>query len=93
MLWEIVFLGFVEDIVFSLFGEEDAEDEELEVVVSYLNKDFYREFFGSGNFGSLEAGGSFEAGSRFFVLEFLLGLLFTAVSLGILDFIRECIFF
>lgn len=84
--------GFIEDIVFSLCGEEDIEDEELEVVVSYLNKDLYWEFFG-GVFGSLEVVGSFEWGGRFLVLGFLLDFFFIVVSLGILDFICECIFF
>lgn len=68
------------------------EDEELEVVVSYLNKDLYWEFFG-GIFGSLEVIGNFEWGGRFLVFGFLLDFFFIVVSLGILDLICECIFF
>ncbi|XP_070449080.1 transcription factor IIIB 90 kDa subunit isoform X4 [Equus przewalskii] len=83
--------GSVEDTASSLFGEEDAEDEELEAAASHLNKDFYRELLGSGNPGSSEAGGSPEAGSRPPALESLLGPLPTAASLGISDSIRECI--
>ncbi|XP_014396069.1 PREDICTED: transcription factor IIIB 90 kDa subunit [Myotis brandtii] len=33
--------GPIEDTTASLFGEEDAEDEELEAAASHLNKDFY----------------------------------------------------
>lgn len=84
-------LGSVEDTASSLFGEEDAEDEELEAAASHLNKDFYRELLGSGNPGSSEAEGSPEAGSRPPALESLLGPLPTAASLGISDSIRECI--
>ncbi|XP_070105296.1 transcription factor IIIB 90 kDa subunit isoform X4 [Equus caballus] len=83
--------GSVEDTASSLFGEEDAEDEELEAAASHLNKDFYRELLGSGNPGSSEAEGSPEAGSRPPALESLLGPLPTAASLGISDSIRECI--
>ncbi|XP_032963093.1 transcription factor IIIB 90 kDa subunit isoform X2 [Rhinolophus ferrumequinum] len=80
--------GSVEDTTASLFGEEDAEDEELEAAASHLNKDFYRELLGGS---SLEAAGSPDGGSRPPALESLLGPLPTAASLGISDSIRECI--
>ncbi|XP_074182864.1 transcription factor IIIB 90 kDa subunit isoform X1 [Rhinolophus sinicus] len=80
--------GSVEDTTASLFGEEDAEDEELEAAASHLNKDFYRELLGGS---SLEAAGSPDGGNRPPALESLLGPLPTAASLGISDSIRECI--
>ncbi|KAJ8780200.1 hypothetical protein J1605_011803 [Eschrichtius robustus] len=88
---EIVSLGSVEDTTSSLFGEEDAEDEELEAAASHLNKDFYQELLGGGIPGSSEAAGGPEGGGRPPALESLLGPLPTAASLGISDSIRECI--
>lgn len=83
--------GSVEDTAASLFGEEDAEDEELEAAASHLNKDFYRELLGSSVPDSAEAAGSPDGSSRPPALESLLGPLPTAASLGISDSIRECI--
>ncbi|XP_061037366.1 transcription factor IIIB 90 kDa subunit isoform X1 [Eubalaena glacialis] len=83
--------GSVEDTTSSLFGEEDAEDEELEAAASHLNKDFYQELLGGGIPGSSEAAGGPEGGGRPPALESLLGPLPTAASLGISDSIRECI--
>ncbi|XP_029094784.1 transcription factor IIIB 90 kDa subunit isoform X3 [Monodon monoceros] len=83
--------GSVEDTASSLFGEEDAEDEELEAAASHLNKDFYQELLGGGVPGSSEAAGGPAGGGRPPALESLLGPLPTAASLGISDSIRECI--
>uniref|UniRef100_A0A480RSW5 B-related factor 1 n=2 Tax=Sus scrofa TaxID=9823 RepID=A0A480RSW5_PIG len=83
--------GSAEDGTSSPFGEEDAEDEELEAAASHLNKDFYQELLGSGIPGSSEAAGGPEGGVRPPALESLLGPLPTAASLGISDSIRECI--
>ncbi|KAM6201628.1 transcription factor IIIB 90 kDa subunit isoform 2-T2 [Rhynchocyon petersi] len=83
--------GSVEDTVSSFFGEEDAEDEELEAAASHLNKDFYRELLGDSLPGGSESAGSSEEGSRPPALESLLGPLPTAASLGISESIRECI--
>ncbi|XP_067565138.1 transcription factor IIIB 90 kDa subunit isoform X2 [Pseudorca crassidens] len=83
--------GSVEDTTSSLFGEEDAEDEELEAAASHLNKDFYQELLGGGIPGSSEEAGGPEGGGRPPALESLLGPLPTAASLGISDSIRECI--
>ncbi|XP_054944745.1 transcription factor IIIB 90 kDa subunit isoform X3 [Physeter macrocephalus] len=83
--------GSVEDTTSSLFGEEDAEDEELEAAASHLNKDFYQELLGGGLPGSAEAAGGPEGGGGPPALESLLGPLPTAASLGISDSIRECI--
>ncbi|XP_054571654.1 transcription factor IIIB 90 kDa subunit isoform X1 [Eptesicus fuscus] len=80
-----------EDTTASLFGEEDAEDEELEAAASHLNKDFYRELLGGGVPGSAEAAGSPGGSGKPPALESLLGPLPTAASLGISDSIRECI--
>ncbi|KAK1339524.1 hypothetical protein QTO34_020207 [Cnephaeus nilssonii] len=80
-----------EDTTASLFGEEDAEDEELEAAASHLNKDFYRELLGGGVPGSAEAAGSPSESGKPPALESLLGPLPTAASLGISDSIRECI--
>ncbi|XP_036904173.1 transcription factor IIIB 90 kDa subunit isoform X1 [Sturnira hondurensis] len=82
--------GSVEDPAASLFGEEDAEDEELEAVASHLNKDFYQELLG-GDPRTSEAVGSPSGSGRPPALESLLGPLPTAASLGISDSIRECI--
>ncbi|XP_016076576.1 PREDICTED: transcription factor IIIB 90 kDa subunit [Miniopterus natalensis] len=83
--------GSVEDATAGVFGEEDAEDEELEAAASHLNKDFYRELLGGGVPGSAEAVGSPSGSGRPPALESLLGPLPTAASLGISDSIRECI--
>lgn len=83
--------GSVEDATAGVFGEEDAEDEELEAAASHLNKDFYREVLGGGVPGSAEAVGSPSGSGRPPALESLLGPLPTAASLGISDSIRECI--
>ncbi|XP_036162242.1 transcription factor IIIB 90 kDa subunit isoform X2 [Myotis myotis] len=83
--------GPIEDTTASLFGEEDAEDEELEAAASHLNKDFYRELLGGGVPGSAEAAGSPSGSGQPPALESLLGPLPTAASLGISDSIRECI--
>ncbi|XP_072819973.1 transcription factor IIIB 90 kDa subunit isoform X2 [Vicugna pacos] len=83
--------GSVEDTTSSVFGEEDAEDEELEAAASHLNKDFYRELLGGGLPGSSEVAGGPEGHGRPPALESLLGPLPTAASLGISDSIRECI--
>ncbi|XP_066134207.1 transcription factor IIIB 90 kDa subunit isoform X1 [Saccopteryx bilineata] len=83
--------GSTEDGTASLFGEEDAEDEELEAAASHLNKDFYQELLGGGLPDSSEAVGSPDGSGRPPALESLLGPLPTAASLGISDSIRECI--
>lgn len=83
--------GPVDDTTASLFGEEDAEDEELEAAASHLNKDFYRELLGGSIPGSAEAEGSPSGSGKPPALESLLGPLPTAASLGISDSIRECI--
>ncbi|XP_059951514.1 transcription factor IIIB 90 kDa subunit isoform X2 [Mesoplodon densirostris] len=83
--------GSAEDSTSSLFGEEDAEDEELEAAASHLNRDFYQELLGGGVPGSSEAVEGPEGGGRPPALESLLGPLPTAASLGISDSIRECI--
>ncbi|XP_063097123.1 transcription factor IIIB 90 kDa subunit isoform X3 [Cavia porcellus] len=82
--------GSVEDTTSSIFGEEDAEDEELEAAASHMNKDFYRELLGGGS-GSSDAVEIPEEGGHPLALESLLGPLPTAASLGISDSIRECI--
>ncbi|XP_054423759.1 transcription factor IIIB 90 kDa subunit isoform X2 [Pteronotus mesoamericanus] len=82
--------GSAEDPVASLFGEEDAEDEELEAAASHLNKDFYQELLG-GAPGASEAAGGPSGSGKPPALESLLGPLPTAASLGISDSIRECI--
>lgn len=86
----IVSPGSVEDTTSSIFGEEDAEDEELEAAASHMNKDFYRELLGGGS-GSSDAVEIPEEGGHPLALESLLGPLPTAASLGISDSIRECI--
>lgn len=84
-------LGSVDDTSSSVFGEDDAEDEELEAAASHLNKDFYQEILGSGLSGSSDMAGDPEGDARPPALESLLGPLPTAASLGISDSIRECI--
>lgn len=84
-------LGSVEDTTSSVFGEDDAEDEELEAAASHLNKDFYQEILGSGLSSSSEGAGDPDGDARPPALESLLGPLPTAASLGISDSIRECI--
>ncbi|XP_053745891.1 transcription factor IIIB 90 kDa subunit isoform X3 [Panthera pardus] len=83
--------GSVEDTTSSVFGEDDAEDEELEAAASHLNKDFYQEILGSGLSSSSEGAGDPDGDTRPPALESLLGPLPTAASLGISDSIRECI--
>ncbi|KAF0883690.1 TF3B factor, partial [Crocuta crocuta] len=83
--------GSVDDTSSSVFGEDDAEDEELEAAASHLNKDFYQEILGGGLSGSSDVGGDPEGDARPPALESLLGPLPTAASLGISDSIRECI--
>ncbi|XP_049467951.1 transcription factor IIIB 90 kDa subunit [Panthera uncia] len=83
--------GSVEDTTSSVFGEDDAEDEELEAAASHLNKDFYQEILGSGLSSSSEGAGDPDGDARPPALESLLGPLPTAASLGISDSIRECI--
>lgn len=85
--------GSVDDTTSSVFGEDDAEDEELEAAASHLNKDFYQEILGSGLSSGSEVAGDPEGGARPPALESLLGPLPTAASLGISDSIRECISF
>lgn len=80
--------GPSEDPAASVLGEEEAEDEELEVAASHLNQDFCRELCGLP--GDAQAAGG-AAGGRTPALEALLGPLPTAASLGISDSIRECI--
>ncbi|XP_023561444.1 transcription factor IIIB 90 kDa subunit isoform X2 [Octodon degus] len=82
--------GSVEDTTSSLYGEEDAEDEELEAAASHMNKDFYQELLGGGS-SSSDAIEIPEEGGQPLALESLLGPMPTAASLGISDSIRECI--
>ncbi|XP_004603667.2 transcription factor IIIB 90 kDa subunit [Sorex araneus] len=81
--------GCLEDAACSLFGEEDAEDEELEVAASHLNQDFCRELCGLPS--TSDGAGGPDGDGRVPALESLLGPLPTAASLGISDSIRECI--
>ncbi|XP_055969665.1 transcription factor IIIB 90 kDa subunit [Sorex fumeus] len=81
--------GCLEDSACSLFGEEDAEDEELEVAATHLNQEFCRELCGLP--GTSDGDGCPDGDGRLPALESLLGPLPTAASLGISDSIRECI--
>uniref|UniRef100_G1PN23 Transcription factor IIIB 90 kDa subunit n=1 Tax=Myotis lucifugus TaxID=59463 RepID=G1PN23_MYOLU len=83
--------GPVEDATASLFGEEDAEDEELEAAASHLNKDFYRELLGGGVPGSEGRGQPQWERQAPPPWSPCSGPLPTAASLGISDSIRECI--
>ncbi|NXI93787.1 TF3B factor, partial [Psophia crepitans] len=84
----------IDDNTSSIFGEEEAEDEELEAAANHLNKDFYNELHekdgGKTNEDEKCKNGS-EALVRPPALESLLGPLPTAASLGITESIKECI--
>ncbi|NXA35667.1 TF3B factor, partial [Eudromia elegans] len=84
----------VEDNTSSVFGEEEAEDEELEAAANHLNKDFYNELLEKDRLKT-NADGECKNGSEAPVrppaLESLLGPLPTAASLGITESIKECI--
>ena len=76
----------------SVFGEEEAEDEELEAAANHLNKDFYNEFLQKDRLKTSEdCKNGNEAPVRPPALESLLGPLPTAASLGITESIKECI--
>uniref|UniRef100_A0A8C3L2K9 Transcription factor IIIB 90 kDa subunit n=1 Tax=Chrysolophus pictus TaxID=9089 RepID=A0A8C3L2K9_CHRPC len=84
----------IEDNTLSIFGEEEAEDEELEAAANHLNKDFCNELLEKdrlkpGEDGECKNGN--EASVRPPALESLLGPLPTAASLGITESIKECI--
>uniref|UniRef100_A0A669R2Q3 Transcription factor IIIB 90 kDa subunit n=1 Tax=Phasianus colchicus TaxID=9054 RepID=A0A669R2Q3_PHACC len=84
----------IEDNTLSIFGEEEAEDEELEAAANHLNKDFCNELLEKdrlkpGEDGECKNGN--EAPVRPPALESLLGPLPTAASLGITESIKECI--
>ncbi|XP_040413856.1 transcription factor IIIB 90 kDa subunit isoform X1 [Cygnus olor] len=82
----------IEDNVSSVFGEEEAEDEELEAAANHLNKDFYNEFLQKDRLKTSEdCKNGNEAPVRPPALESLLGPLPTAASLGITESIKECI--
>ncbi|XP_068538655.1 transcription factor IIIB 90 kDa subunit isoform X3 [Anas acuta] len=84
----------IEDNASSIFGEEEAEDEELEAAANHLNKDFYNEFLEKDRLKTSEDGeckNGNEASVRPPALESLLGPLPTAASLGITESIKECI--
>ncbi|XP_028914701.1 transcription factor IIIB 90 kDa subunit isoform X1 [Ornithorhynchus anatinus] len=82
----------VDDNTAIIFGEEEAEDEELEAAANHLNKDFYSELLDRDR---LNHEGDPEPGPaepvRPPALECLLGPLPTAASLGITESIKECI--
>ncbi|XP_053553248.1 transcription factor IIIB 90 kDa subunit [Bombina bombina] len=69
----------------SIYGEEEADDEELEAAANHLSKDFYKEFDARTKMISDE-----QIIKRI-PLECLLGPLPTAASLGITDSIKDCI--
>ncbi|XP_021256603.1 transcription factor IIIB 90 kDa subunit isoform X1 [Numida meleagris] len=84
----------IEDNTLSIFGEEEAEDEELEAAANHLNKDFCNELLEKDRLKPGEDGESKngnEAPVRPPALESLLGPLPTAASLGITESIKECI--
>ncbi|XP_066854562.1 transcription factor IIIB 90 kDa subunit isoform X1 [Anser cygnoides] len=82
----------IEDNASSVFGEEEAEDEELEAAANHLNKDFYNEFLQKDRLKTSEdCKSENEAPVRPPALESLLGPLPTAASLGITESIKECI--
>lgn len=88
------FTESIEDNASSIFGEEEAEDEELEAAANHLNKDFYNEFLEKDRLKTSEDGeckNGNEAPVRPPALESLLGPLPTAASLGITESIKECI--
>nr|XP_033808777.1 transcription factor IIIB 90 kDa subunit isoform X2 [Geotrypetes seraphini] len=78
----------------SIFGEEEAEDEELEAAANHLNKDLYNELLKRQRLNGGEKN-EFRNGSVPSIkppaLESLLGPLPTAASLGITESIKECI--
>uniref|UniRef100_A0A8C0II93 BRF1 RNA polymerase III transcription initiation factor subunit n=1 Tax=Bubo bubo TaxID=30461 RepID=A0A8C0II93_BUBBB len=84
----------IDDNTSSIFGEEEAEDEELEAAANHLNKDFYNELHEKDRLKKNEDG-ECKNGSEVLVrppaLESLLGPLPTAASLGITESIKECI--
>uniref|UniRef100_A0A8C8AXD0 B-related factor 1 n=1 Tax=Otus sunia TaxID=257818 RepID=A0A8C8AXD0_9STRI len=84
----------IDDNTSSVFGEEEAEDEELEAAANHLNKDFYNELHEKDRLKKNEDG-ECKNGSEVLVrppaLESLLGPLPTAASLGITESIKECI--
>nr|XP_013038447.2 transcription factor IIIB 90 kDa subunit isoform X1 [Anser cygnoides] len=82
----------IEDNASSVFGEEEAEDEELEAAANHLNKDFYNEFLQKDRLKTSEdCKSENETPVRPPALESLLGPLPTAASLGITESIKECI--
>uniref|UniRef100_A0A8B9Q499 Transcription factor IIIB 90 kDa subunit n=1 Tax=Apteryx owenii TaxID=8824 RepID=A0A8B9Q499_APTOW len=84
----------IEDNTSSIFGEEEAEDEELEAAANHLNKDFYNELLEKDRLKTNDDGeckNGNEAPVRPPALESLLGPLPTAASLGITESIKECI--
>ncbi|CAM4572684.1 transcription factor IIIB 90 kDa subunit isoform X1 [Lepidochelys kempii] len=84
----------IEDNTASVFGEEEAEDEELEAAANHLNKDFCNELLDKDRLKKNE-GRECKNGNETPVwppaLESLLGPLPTAASLGITESIQECI--
>ncbi|XP_039390856.1 transcription factor IIIB 90 kDa subunit isoform X2 [Mauremys reevesii] len=84
----------IEDNTTSVFGEEEAEDEELEAAANHLNKDFYNEVLDKDRLKKNE-GRECKNGNETPVwppaLESLLGPLPTAASLGITESIQECV--
>ncbi|KAM9068435.1 transcription factor IIIB 90 kDa subunit isoform X2 [Sarcophilus harrisii] len=84
----------IDDNTSSIFGEEEAEDEELEAAANHLNKDFYKELLDRNRLSSdddLSCGNGTIDPIKPPALETLLGPLPTAASLGITESIRECI--
>ncbi|CAM5151991.1 unnamed protein product [Natator depressus] len=84
----------IDDNTASVFGEEEAEDEELEAAANHLNKDFCNELLDKDRLKKNE-GRECKNGNETPVwppaLESLLGPLPTAASLGITESIQECI--
>lgn len=93
-VWLLPLTDSIEDNASSIFGEEEAEDEELEAAANHLNKDFYDEL-NEKDRGKGNEDGECRNGSETLVrppaLESLLGPLPTAASLGITESIKECI--
>ncbi|XP_068938447.1 transcription factor IIIB 90 kDa subunit [Petaurus breviceps papuanus] len=84
----------IDDNTSSVFGEDEAEDEELEAAANHLNKDFYKELLDRNRLSSdddLSCGNGTIDPIKPPALETLLGPLPTAASLGITESIRECI--
>ncbi|XP_063803286.1 transcription factor IIIB 90 kDa subunit isoform X2 [Pseudophryne corroboree] len=80
-----MYASYNKDDSSSIFGDDDQEDEELEVSANHLNKDFYNEI---AEKAELELYGPTI---KPLPIESLLGPLPTAASLGITDSIKECI--